>query len=240
MTDLLAPQQRRVLFAVLVTGVFLVAMRLADLLAIQLGWYGPPDAPLALARRIEVGMVAIGFAAAVVFALAWVVPPDVGFTPRRSRLALGAYAAFLGPWFLVGVAAYTAVLLALDRPLTIQAALHYWRTEPFHAWGPWVVAFGTCLAGPLAEELVFRGYVQGALRPFLGANGAIAGSALVFGYAHGLQYLLPIGLLGLLFGWLRERAGSLWAPFVAHAVHNGLTLVTALAWPELIDWIYRR
>src|SRR5688572_15962329 len=120
MTGLLVPEQRRILFAVLVTGSFLVAMQLGNLAAVQLGWYGPPDAPMAPARQVEVGILSLVFAAVVVFALAWFLPPDLGFATRRTGLALGAYAAFLVPWFLVGVVAWTALLRDLERPLVMQ------------------------------------------------------------------------------------------------------------------------
>ncbi|NJR42338.1 MAG: CPBP family intramembrane metalloprotease, partial [Akkermansiaceae bacterium] len=35
----------------------------------------------------------------------------------------------------------------------------------------------------------------------------------------------PIGVLSLLFGYLRQRHGSLWPSVLAHALHNALTLL---------------
>ena len=56
----------------------------------------------------------------------------------------------------------------------------------------------------------------------------------------GMAYALPITLLGALFGWLFAWRGSLLAPIAAHALHNGLTILVAVLWPESLDYLYRR
>ncbi len=78
---------------------------------------------------------------------------------------------------------------------------------------------------PFAEELFFRGLGVHVLRP-LGGAVAIAGTALVFGLAHGIVVALPaLGFFGLLLAWLRLRTESVWPGVVAHSLYNGLGIL---------------
>lgn len=98
--------------------------------------------------------------------------------------------------------------------------------------GLWQIVSFAALAtvwAPIVEEAVFRGSLFRHLRARWSLLGAGALSALVFGLMH--QYpiylLLPVITLGFCFALMREWRGSLIAPMVAHALHNG-TLVTLL------------
>lgn len=82
---------------------------------------------------------------------------------------------------------------------------------------------------PVCEEVVFRGFLQGWLVRELGLGCGILVTSLAFGALHGVLYALPIAALSLVLGWLRWRTDSLVACFVAHGVHNGLTLLLVLA-----------
>lgn len=78
------------------------------------------------------------------------------------------------------------------------------------------------LVGPAAEELFFRGLVHGWLRGRVGAWVSIGLTALFFAAMHNDPVaFVPILLLGLLFGWVYERTGSLAAPVAIHVLHNG-------------------
>ncbi|MBI3196250.1 MAG: CPBP family intramembrane metalloprotease [Rhodospirillales bacterium] len=86
------------------------------------------------------------------------------------------------------------------------------------------------LAGlaPLVEELVFRGLLYGWLESRWGPGLAFVVSSLAFAAAHvepaHAFLVLP---LGLLFGLLRWRTGSLWPSLVAHMANNGLAVAAA-------------
>ena len=86
---------------------------------------------------------------------------------------------------------------------------------------------------PLVEELVFRGLLYGWLESRWGGGVAFVASSLAFAAAHvepaHAFLVLP---LGLLFGWLRWRTGSLWPSLVAHMANNGLA-VTAAAYLQV-------
>jgi len=81
---------------------------------------------------------------------------------------------------------------------------------------------------PLAEELVFRGLLYGWLAGRWGAGVAVVGSSIAFAAAHvELAHVILVLPLGLMFGWLRWRSGSLWPSLVAHMANNGLAVVAA-------------
>lgn len=84
-----------------------------------------------------------------------------------------------------------------------------------------------CVAAPLAEELVFRGAILGALEPF-GTAGILL-QAVIFAALHGsaLQRLYAL-VLGLLLGWLARRTKSVWPGAVVHCLNNGI--VFAILW----------
>lgn len=80
---------------------------------------------------------------------------------------------------------------------------------------------------PFAEELLFRGVVYGALRRYRVLVATVA-SALLFGLAHGVNAVLPAAIiLGVVAAVLYERSRSIWPAVIAHAVNNGIVLVSA-------------
>ncbi|MFN7144658.1 MAG: type II CAAX prenyl endopeptidase Rce1 family protein, partial [Myxococcota bacterium] len=75
----------------------------------------------------------------------------------------------------------------------------------------------------ICEELLFRGAILGLLRHRFPAWGAILIQALCFALLHALAVRLPYTFaLGVVFGVLVVRTGSLWPAIVAHAAHNFL------------------
>jgi membrane protease YdiL (CAAX protease family) len=77
---------------------------------------------------------------------------------------------------------------------------------------------------PVVEEFLFRGLALGMLRDHMRPGAAIAVSAAAFGLLH---LNLSVGLfafgVGLLFGWVCLRSGSLWPGVVGHVVNNTVT-----------------
>ena len=73
---------------------------------------------------------------------------------------------------------------------------------------------------PLAEELVFRGAVQGLLQP-LGPRAAVCVQAALFAVQHGgaagIAYAL---VLGVLLGTIRQRTGRVWPGWALHTLNN--------------------
>ena len=85
---------------------------------------------------------------------------------------------------------------------------------------------------PILEEFLFRGAIEGhLLRKGWSPKWAILVSALIFGIIHGNPAQIPFAfLIGLLFGWLYYRTGSLVPGIVGHIINNSFgawTMFTA-------------
>ncbi len=85
------------------------------------------------------------------------------------------------------------------------------------------------LLGPLIEELVFRGFLQGFLESRMGRYGARVLTSALFAGLHGMAGLPILFALSLLLGWLQQRTRCLWVPWFAHALNNAVTLGIALS-----------
>ncbi len=87
------------------------------------------------------------------------------------------------------------------------------------------------LLGPVMEELLFRGAVQGHLLR-LGWHPAwtIFTSSFIFGAIHGNPAQIPFAfLMGVVFGWLYYRTGSLIPGIVGHLLNNTFAACMILA-----------
>lgn len=89
---------------------------------------------------------------------------------------------------------------------------------------------------PVAEELLFRGYLFGRLRERLGFWVTTIAVSIVFGIVH-MQWNvgIDVAVLSVFLCYLRERTGTIWASMVLHAIKNGLAYFLLFIAP-LIDW----
>ena len=84
---------------------------------------------------------------------------------------------------------------------------------------------GVVLFGPVFEECLFRGFLfKGLEKSFLGGNGAVFVSAILFSCVH-VQYGLYILLfmifpMAILLGYARLKSGSLLLPILIHVINN--------------------
>ncbi len=85
------------------------------------------------------------------------------------------------------------------------------------------------VVAPLMEELFFRGLLLRGLLRRWPAVPAVVASALLFALFHAnpWQFLAPL-ILGLFYGWLTVRSGSLWPAILAHALNNAIAQATML------------
>ena len=96
-----------------------------------------------------------------------------------------------------------------------------------------LLLFAFSVAAPMSEEILARGFLfRGWSASFLRVPGAILLSSLVWTVVH-LQYdmyfLAEVFTIGLWFGYMRHRAGSLWVTIFLHALNN-LTAVVLTMW----------
>lgn len=105
--------------------------------------------------------------------------------------------------------------------------------KTFYTKDLWMEIVTLCIIGPLAEELVYRGFVYQRLRREGSQTVAAAGSALLFGLMHfNLVQCVYAFVLGILLAHITERTGGLAAAAAAHMAAN---LVSVL-WTET-DWL---
>jgi uncharacterized protein len=83
---------------------------------------------------------------------------------------------------------------------------------------------------PFCEEAAFRGYLQNALLHRRSGRAAIVISALLFAAMHlDPTRFAAVFVLGLLYGWIAWRTGTIWPSVVAHAANNGIAATLTLA-----------
>ena len=90
-----------------------------------------------------------------------------------------------------------------------------------------LVLLSTVIIGPVAEELMFRGYVLDSIRKMHGDVLGIILSALLFGMIHFFDpYTVGMATLGgVLYGYIRVKTGSLWPSVVSHMIWNAMAMV---------------
>lgn len=89
---------------------------------------------------------------------------------------------------------------------------------------------------PVIEEILFRGFLQTALRGYFGPFAAITLCSLIFALFHfswsqGMNNFNIVGslfFLSLFLGFLRERQGNLLAPIAMHSTFNALSILMVL------------
>jgi len=146
--------------------------------------------------------------------------------PRPAALVLGALLGVAGMAVAEGLAIPWVAIL----PRGMLERFDVGRLFDQPPWERLAIAVAASTVAPLCEELAFRGYLLSALglrrRPAV----AIALSALVFALIHLDPVRFPAVLfLGLLYGWIAWRTGSVWPSALAHVVNNGIVSAVALA-----------
>jgi membrane protease YdiL (CAAX protease family) len=94
-------------------------------------------------------------------------------------------------------------------------------------WRFLLIVPGVALGAPVAEELLFRGFLFAALAPSrVGKAGTVLITSALWALAHaGPAPWVIVGgifLMGIVLGVLLLRFGSLWLTIVLHAIWNGL------------------
>jgi len=88
----------------------------------------------------------------------------------------------------------------------------------------------TVIAAPLVEEVIFRGLIQSRLARVMPGWLAAVLAALTFGLCHGQPvWMAYAALLGLFFGWIRLRSGSILPSLAAHFVFNLIGFLAVFA-----------
>jgi membrane protease YdiL (CAAX protease family) len=170
----------------------------------------------------------------------------LGYRPMSRRVA--ALSLLAGAAFWIASLGLLEVQYSFWKPpegyLEAFQRLHA-ALRPANAFDLLLSVAAIAVAPAFFEELLFRGVVLPALLRRLGAVAAVATSAALFGLIHldvsfvllgltrhdlptllGALYRVPFALaVGLGFGVLRVRSGSLWPSTLAHAFLNTTTFL---------------
>jgi len=195
---------------------------------------------------VKATLVVIFPASLVVAAAAWWLAGRGGgdarevLSLRKPKLTLKGWLVVIGGFILAMYAAIMLLVLVLgidlqqytpgpdgQSPSTgsageVKEAMFDIANEP---WLFLLVFPSIAIGAPLAEEVIFRGQVFSALsRTRLGVSGATILTSAAWALLHATEPWLSIGLIflmGIAFGWMMYRFGSLWVPIICHGVWNG-------------------
>jgi membrane protease YdiL (CAAX protease family) len=85
------------------------------------------------------------------------------------------------------------------------------------------------IAPAIVEELTFRGLIQSSLERVFSVRDALLIQAALFGILHLLPFMFPSHfLMGLCFGFLRNRSRSLYPGMLMHAAWNAWVISSEL------------
>jgi membrane protease YdiL (CAAX protease family) len=142
-----------------------------------------------------------------------------------------------GNWILWGLGGYLVAL-----PLVIVVSLinqRLWQGQggsnpilPLALEGRdsvalWIFFLTACVAAPVFEEIIFRGFLLPSLTRYVPVWGAILASSLLFAIAHlSLSEVLPLATLGMVLGVVYTRSRNLLASMLLHGLWNAGTLLS--------------
>lgn len=152
---------------------------------------------------------------------------DLGFKGVRfikdTGVGLAGYAGLL-PVFVLSLVAVVGIAQWLSYEPPPHPLVEIFLEEEKRA--PGVVLYSlflACFAGPVFEEIFFRGFCYPALKKRWGVTAGLVLSASFFALIHQNAFaFFPIFILGLGLGYLYEKRGTLIPSIVLHVIHNSI------------------
>ncbi|MDX2114020.1 MAG: CPBP family intramembrane glutamic endopeptidase [Planctomycetota bacterium] len=165
-------------------------------------------------RDLRLGAAALALTLPIVLTIAWLASLLASFIKGQPPPA---------------IAHETLEMLAAPGAATEPASAPWW----------WLTVACVVIGAPVAEECVYRGCIQGAIRraraadpPRRAAWTAVLGTSLLFAAMHAHiaepHALVPLLVLSVILGVVHERTGSLWVPIAMHALFNLANITLAL------------
>ena len=131
---------------------------------------------------------------------------------------------------LIGIISVIALIIGLTKySPEKQAVVELFLKEKDVSFLLYTSLFAA-VAGPIVEEIFFRGFLYSAIKKYIGIFWATLLSAACFALLHAhLVGFLPILALGILLAYLYERTGTLVSSVTVHMIHNiGMVLLVFL------------
>lgn len=153
--------------------------------------------------------------------------------PRWSDLGYGLAAV---PAYFVLYIITVGVITALVPDLNVSQQQDIGFKDPAGTIELILTFISLVILPPIAEEILFRGFLYSSLKKALPIAGAVVGTSILFAIGHlpaggaaGPLYIAAIDtfVLSLVLIYLREKTGGLWSSMLLHAIKNGVAF-TAL------------
>ncbi|MFV0415578.1 MAG: lysostaphin resistance A-like protein [Chthoniobacterales bacterium] len=152
--------------------------------------------------------------------------------PRKGFFALGCLLAVYPMIALAQLISYTF----FTKGAAPQQVVSFLVGSEASSYSRTLIILLAIVVAPIAEELIFRGYLYGVFRKFAGRLPAILFCSILFAAIHlHLPSMFALIILAIALTLVYERTGSLWAPILMHATFNALSVLAATYWPELLS-----
>ncbi|MBR3682978.1 MAG: CPBP family intramembrane metalloprotease [Tidjanibacter sp.] len=157
---------------------------------------------------------------------------------RPSALHLGVRRVNL-PILLWGVAVLLASSVVLEPLLLLFPKEEYQNVTDMVGLGGWAI-LSVVVCAPILEEILFRGLIFESCRERFGSGAAVLISALLFGLVHGVPVqIINAFVVGLIFGYIYLRTGSLLSVIILHAINNGIAYISLAFFGDAADTTLR-
>lgn len=157
---------------------------------------------------------------------------------RPSALHFGVRRVNL-PILLWGVAVLLASSVVLEPLLLLFPKEEYQNVTDMVGLGGWAI-LSVVVCAPILEEILFRGLIFESCRERFGSGAAVLISALLFGLVHGVPVqIINAFVVGLIFGYIYLRTGSLLSVIILHAINNGIAYISLAFFGDAADTTLR-
>jgi hypothetical protein len=188
--------------------------------------------PLFTNRAAEVVAFQVAFYVVTLGALYLILAVRHGLPFWRS---LGWTVWFRGAWWCLASAPLLVVTISmLGGALRAPIIPNPWEELITGPGARLAMLILVAVAGPLWEELMFRGFLYPLLARLAGPWVGVFGAAAAFGLIHGAQnqwswqYVVLVALSGVAFGIARYKTGSTAAATLMHSAYNTTLFVVFL------------
>jgi membrane protease YdiL (CAAX protease family) len=188
-------------------------------------------------RTVEFGDVITGaviYASIVLFLLGLLVyrnlsPSAVfGFGGERFFAVLGSALLALAAAYPVLMLVQAMVLGASGGQMEPQEVVQFLQEAKSPRDRLAVMTMAVVIA-PVAEEIIFRGYLYPAGKRFVGPFFSLVATSLLFAVLHGHSASVPaLFTLAVCLGLAYEKTGTLLVPMVMHAVFNAVSVAAIM------------
>lgn len=145
--------------------------------------------------------------------------------PLLSRSGMGPNTWYLAPALLALIFVFMSLYFMSLGALGVEE-LSYLEDFESHGWPLWSALVLICFCPAVFEELAFRGYIQSRLARSMSTRESLLVQAGLFSFIHMVPLIFVSHfVIGLLFGYLRNRTGSLYPGILLHMAWNALVVL---------------